>query len=198
MCGITTIAEPYTYVDTNLDFLGNSTTYSADYTATQTLVVLDNVGRLWYIDEICGLRKSGNYFKDDNGTKISSKRYGVMSLQNEDGTYNVFNIRAIEETELTNMFRDGKMPRITYHFSDIEYAGKTADGANMFALSLYDYWNNGTTNELYLCVAKQTAYDPATGLTTLISEGRMYNLGNTGKYNIIASIHSVEVTGGVD
>jgi hypothetical protein len=74
MCGITTIAEPYTYVDTNLDFLGNSTTYSADYTATQTLVVLDNVGRLWYIDEICGLRKSGNYFKDDNGTKISSKR----------------------------------------------------------------------------------------------------------------------------
>ncbi|MBE6974156.1 MAG: hypothetical protein E7436_01510 [Ruminococcaceae bacterium] len=198
MCGITTIPEPYTYVDTGLDFLGNSTTYPAEYTSTQTFVILDNVGRLWYIDEICNMTKSGNYFRGADGKRISAKRYGVLSLENEDGTYNVFNIRAIEETGLTDMFRGGNMPRITYHFSDIEYAGKTADGANMFALSLYDYWNNGTTNELYLCVAERTSYDPTTGLTSVLSDGRLYDLGDTGKYNIIASIHSAEVLGGID
>lgn len=186
MCGITTITDPYTYTNTNQDFLGGYCSNDVDYTSTQTLVVLDNVGRLWYIDEICGMTKGGSYYRDDN-SKISSRRNGVMALDNGDGTYNVFYIRAVEETPLTNMFRDGTLPRYTYHFSDIEFGGYTEDGAPVFALSLYDYWNNGTTNELYL-------YVPATAT----SQEKCYYLGTTGQYNIIASIHDFELIGGID
>ena len=191
MCGITTITDPYTYTNTNQDFLGEYCSNDVDYTSTQTLVVLDNVGRLWYIDEICGMTKSGSYFKDAN-SKISSRRNGVIAMeagQNDEGktTYNVFYIRAMEETPLTDMFRDGTLPRITYHFSDIEFGGYTADGAPMFALSLYDYWNNGTTNELYLYIPE-----------TANSDEKCYYLGTTGQYNIIASIHDFELIGGLD
>ena len=197
MCGITTLPEGYTYVDTHQDYMGTSDTYSVNYTADQTLVILDNVGRLWYIDEITDMTKSGgNYVKGESS--ISSKRNGVLTLDNEDGTYSVFYIRQIDETPLTTMFRDGTLPRITYHFSDIEYAGNAENGAPMFALSLYDYWNNGITNELYLYVAQVTEFDQNTYQTNVVSEGKLYDLGDTGKYNIIASIHAAEVTGGVD
>ena len=95
------------------------------------------------------------------------------------------------------------MPRITYHFSDIEFAGYSADGAPMFAMSLYDYWNNGITNELFLYVASVGTGEWVTDYETwesyeIMTEGKFYTLGNTGEYNVIASIHSVEVTGGVD
>ena len=113
----------------------------------------------WYIDEICGLTKnvtmggySTEYTSQDGATKIQfytgDERKGLMELDNEDGTYNVFYIREIEKTPLTDLFLADLMPRITYHFSDIEFAGYSPYGAPMYAISMYDYWNNGTTNDL--------------------------------------------------
>ena len=90
------------------------------------------------------------------------------------------------------------MPRITYHFSDIEFAGYTEFGAPMYAISMYDYWNNGTTNELYLYVGEVTGTDAETGETVVVYEETIYDLGDTGTYNIIASIHKASVTGGVE
>ena len=214
-CGITTLPGGYFFEDTYKDYMGNwFYGSSVNYIADQTLVLLDNVGRLWYIDEIVGMTKEsdeyGNVvYESENGyiTHNGEPRNGMFEMENVDAegnvTYNVFNIRCIEETPLTDMFREGTMPRITYHFSDIEYAGETADGAPMFAMSLYDYWNNGTTNELYL-------YIPGVGTGEWVMDyntwdsyevktpASLYALGNTGKGNIIASIHSVEVTGGVE
>jgi hypothetical protein len=97
------------------------------------------------------------------------------------------------------MFRDGSMPRYTYHFSDIEFAGYTADGLPMIAMSLYDYWNNGTSNQLYLYIpgCETDQWDPET-YEPIVLPARLYDLGNTGEYAFIASIHSAVVTGGVD
>ena len=146
----------------------------------------------------------------DNGsfiTAVDGFRKGVFEQEIVDAegnvSYNLFNIRKIEETPLTAMFHEGSMPRITYHFSDIEYAGKTNEGAAMFAMSLYDYWNEGTTNELYLYVASMGTGEWVMDYETwesyeVMTESRFYNLGDTGANNIIASIHAVEVTGGVD
>jgi hypothetical protein len=72
----------------------------------------------------------------------------------------------------------------------------------MIAMSLYDYWNNGTTNELYL-------YSPGVGTGEYVMDenwnyvevktpDRLFNLGSTGEFSIVASIHSATVTGGVD
>ena len=203
MCGVTTLAESFHYEDTGLDFLGNDAFDEVRYNSTQTLVILDNVGRLWYIDEICGLTKEENAWSTtytsaaDPYVNITSytgsQRQGILELPNEDGTYNVFYIRAIEETPLTDLFRQESMPRITYHFSDIEFGGYTADGAPIFAMSLYDYWNNGTTNELYIYVPEWSQYDEATGQMLGTSAEKFYYLGTTGQYNIIASIHRFQV-----
>lgn len=208
MCGVTTITDSYHYVDTKLDYLGRDAYDMVNYNATQTLVVLDNVGRLWYIDEICGLTKTETRWSTtytsatDPFTNITSytgsERAGIIELDNGDGTYNVFYLRTIEETPLTDLFRAGTMPRITYHFSDIEFGGYTADGSPIFALSLYDYWNNGTTNELYLYTPEMTRYDETLGAYVKVGRERFYYLGNTGQYNVIASIHHFEVLGGLD
>jgi hypothetical protein len=202
------MADSFHYVDTGFDFLGNEAVDEVRYNSAQTLVILDNVGRLWYIDEICGLTKEETAWSttytsaNDPYVHISSysgsQRTGIMELANEDGTYNVFYIRAIEETPLTDLFRQDAMPRITYHFSDIEFGGYTAEGAPIFAMSLYDYWNNGTTNELYLYVPQWSVYDEASGQMTSTSGEKFYYLGTTGKYNIIASIHHFQVLGGID
>ena len=218
-CGITSIdggvkdsyGETY-YYDTYKDYLGNGAwSGMVNYQPTQTLVLLDNVGRLWYVDEIAGMTKTvdewGNTtYTDENGSNI--QHYGEMrngmfevEIKDENGnvSYSVFNIRTILETPLTDMFREGTMPRITYHFSDIEFAGYTADGDPIFAMSLYDYWNNGTTNELYLYVpgheTDQMDYETREYIRT---PDRLFDLGDTGEHNIIASIHSAEVTGGLD
>ena len=108
-------------------------------------------------------------------------------------------ITKIVESPLTDMFRDGSMPRYTYHFSDVEFAGYTAEGDPIFAMSLYDYWNDGTTNELYLYIpGHETDEMDYETWEPIVTPDRMFNLGNTGNHNIIASIHSAEVTGGVD
>ena len=218
-CGITGIeggikdsyGETY-YYDTYKDYLGNwAWSGSVNYQPTQTLVLLDNVGRLWYIDEIAGMNKQSDewgtvLYTDANGSEImfyDGPRNGMFEVEvvDDEGnvTYNVFNIRQIVESPLTDMFRAGTMPRITYHFSDIEFAGYTAEGDPMFAMSLYDYWNNGITNELYLFIpghmTDEMDYETWENIWT---PDRLFSLGTTGDYNVIASIHSVAVTGGVD
>lgn len=208
MCGITTIGDSYHFVDTGKDFLGNDAVDTVQYNSTQTLVILDNVGRLWYIDEICGLTKTENQWSttytsaEDPYVNITaysgSQRNGIMEMEAKDGTYNVFYIRAIEETPLTDMFREDAMPRITYHFSDIEFGGYTTDGAPIFAMSLYDYWNNGTTNELYVYIPTLTRYDETAGEYVTVGKEKLYYLGNTGQYNIIASIHRFEMISGIE
>ncbi len=215
-CGITAIdggikdsyGETY-YYDTYKDYLGNWA-YSGEmsYQPDQTLVLLDNVGRLWYINEVTGVTAEtdewGNVFMTTpDGGSIDGSRNGVISYEykNEDGTstYSVFHITKIVETPLTDMFREGSMPRITYHFSDIEFGGYTADGDPIFAMSLYDYWNNGITNELYLYIpGHETDELDYETWEPIVTPDRMYNLGTTGEYKIIASINKVEVTGGID
>ena len=215
-CGITTLDGDFWYEDTYRDYLGNwDYNSTVNYTADQTLLLLDNVGRLWYIDEIIGMTKTadewGNAeYTSENGSYImhyGQFRNGMFELEvvDDEGnvTYNVFNIRKIEETPLTEMFRQGTMPRITYHFSDIELAGYTSEGAPMIAMSLYDYWNNGTTNELYLYIPGVGTGEWVMDYETwesyeVMTPSRFYNLGNTGEHNIIATIHSAEVTGGVE
>ena len=205
-CGITTIeGGEATYV--NKDYLGNWSS-ELNYIPTQTLVLLDNVGRLWFIDEIKGMSfesdEWGNaFYMDENGSMIDAAYFhGVEAIETSEGVYSVFIIRELAETPLTDMFRDGSMPRITYHFSDIELAGFTADGAPMIIMSMYDYWNNGTTNALYLYIpgvpTGETEYDENWNVIYVKTPDRLYSLGNTGAYNIIASVHEAAVTGGVD
>ena len=205
-CGITTIEggeEQYIH----MDYMGN---WGAEicYTPDQTLVLLDNVGRLWFIDEIKNMTISETtewgttYTNADGSALISTELHGVEAVEMSEGVYSVFVIRELAETPLTDMFRDGTMPRITYHFSDIELAGFTADGAPMIMMSLYDYWNNGTTNELFLYIpgvgTGEYTYDENWNYVELKTPDRLYSLGNTGAYNVIASIHAASVTGGVD
>jgi hypothetical protein len=72
----------------------------------------------------------------------------------------------------------------------------------MIIMSLYDYWNNGTTNELYLYIpgvgTGEFTLDENYNYVEIKTPDRLYSLGNTGAYNIIASVHDAEVTGGVD
>lgn len=72
----------------------------------------------------------------------------------------------------------------------------------MIIMSLYDYWNNGTTNELYLYIpgvgTGEFTYDENRNYVELKTADRLYSLGNTGAHNIIASVHAASVTGGVD
>ena len=213
-CGITGIdggirdsyGQTY-YYDTYRDYLGNwASGMPCEYQPDQTLILLDNVGRLWYINEVQGVSMEsdewGNVFLSTaDGGSIDGTRNGVIvsNYTAEDGTYTVFHITQIVETPLTDMFREGTMPRITYHFSDIEFAGYTAEGDPMFAMSLYDYWNNGSTNQLYLYIpGHDTGMMDYETWEPIFTPDRLYDLGNTGEYNIIASIHSAVVTGGVD
>jgi hypothetical protein len=213
-CGITGIdggirdqyGETF-YYDTYKDYLGNwAMGGECTYQPTQTLILLDNVGRLWYINEVQGVTMEsdewGNMFLfTPEGGMLDGTRPGVIvsDYTDENGNYTVFHITKIEETPLTDMFRDGSMPRYTYHFSDIEFAGYTADGLPMIAMSLYDYWNNGLSNQLYLyipeCDTGEMDYET---WEPIVIPARLYDLGNTGEYAFIASIHSATVTGGVD
>ena len=202
-CGITTMDHASGLTVENS--IGN-------YTAESTLVILDNVGRLWYIDEVKGMMGEVTewytaFFSADGSSMVmGGEEDGVFTREVGElegmPLYDLFIVRKIEETPLTAMFHEGSMPRITYHFSDIEYAGETAEGAPMFAMSLYDYWNEGTTNELYLYVGGvgtgEYEWDENWNRVEIMTPARFYNLGDTGSNNIIASIHNVEVTGGVD
>ena len=205
-CGITTIeGGEATYL--SQDYLGNWSS-ELNYVPTQTLVLLDNVGRLWFIDEVKGLSymedEYGNqaYVSADGSTMLMTGFHGMEFIETAEGIYSAFIIRELAETPLTAMFREGSMPRITYHFSDIELAGFTTDGAPMIIMSLYDYWNNGTTNELYLFIpgvgTGEFEWDENWNRVEVKTADRLYSLGNTGAHNIIASVHEASVTGGVN
>ena len=206
-CGITAIdnvkGESY-YVSTNFDGVGYPG--ESTYTPVTTHVILDNVGRLWYIDETTDMILYEDewmtaYVNEDYTMMISGDNTGVFSLENKDGTYNVFMIRKIQETPLTDMFRNGTMPRITYHFSDIYYAGESEHGEPMFFLSLYDYWHEGSTNELYLYVqgigTGEYGWDENWNRVEITTPDSLYDLGDTGFGNIIATITYAEVVDGL-
>ena len=111
-------------------------------------------------------------------------------------------IRKIEETPLTQMYNNGTMPRYTYHFSDIYYAGESEHGEPMFFLSLYDYWHEGTTNELYLYVqgveyGERYWDNDAMAYVQPKTPDSLYDLGDTQFGNIIATITSAEVVDGL-
>ena len=99
------------------------------------------------------------------------------------------------------MYWNGTMPRMTYHFSDIYYAGETEYGESMFFISLYDYWHEGTTNELYLYVqgvgTGEYEWDENWNRVEIKTPDSLYDLGDTGFGNIIATITSAEVLGGL-
>lgn len=207
-CGITNI-DGGTLQELSKDYLGGWAPMIA-YTPVTTMVLLDNVGRFWYIDEITNMKRITDdegytYFTDDTGSmNISTSFNGVLSVgydTNEDGaddSYSVFVIRQLQETPLTDMYLAGTMPRITYHFSDLAYAGKLEDGTPMFVMSLYDYWNNGTTNQLYLYVpGHETGEMDYETWEMIRTPDRLFDLGTTGEHNIIATLHKAVVTGGV-
>ncbi len=202
-CGITNIDNTDGTIISDLynDAFGNS--IMATYMPATTHVILDNVGRLWYIDEVVNMTYSYNeewgeaMYTDEMGSMIGySDMWGspaVFSVvDDETGLHNVFVIREIEETALTDMYRAGTMPRITYHFSDIYYAGKTGEGAPVFYLSLYDYWNEGSENLLYLYVGgvgtDQYEWDENWNRVEITTEPMLFELGGTGTGNIVASI----------
>ena len=200
-----TYVDGGTYHELYTDYLGKSSG-QAMYTPVTTLVLLDNVGRLWYIDEITDMALTsdewGNtYYTDSTGTMMISPEFGgVEVLAYEDGTYSVFVIREIAETPLTDMYLTGNLPRITYHFSDL-YHYQDANGTDMFVMSLYDYWNNGTTNELYLYVpgvgTGEFTWDESWNRVEIKTPDALYDLGDTGEHNIIATINRAEITGGL-
>ena len=207
-CGITTLeGEGEQYL--SQDYLGNYTS-EISYRPTTTLVLLDNVGRLWYIDEMTNMKKvtgetGSTYFTDATGAMMIPESFnGVLSQgydtdgDGTDDSYSVFVIRQIQETPLLDMYLDGTMPRITYHFSDVAFAGRLEDGTPMFVMSLYDYWNNGITNELYLYVpGHETDELDHETWQPIRTPDRLFDLGDTGERNIIATINKATVTGGV-
>ena len=213
-CGITDIDNDGTTIISELynDAFGNS--LMGTYMPTTTHVILDNVGRLWHIDEIANMTYTFNEewgehtYTDENGSMIGYGSWGAAPaiftvVDDETGLHNVFVIREIEETTLTDMFRAGTMPRITYHFSDIYYAGKTAEGAPVYYLSLYDYWNEGSENLLYLYVGGvgtgQFGMDENWMPYEIKTDPMLFELGGTGTGNIVASILNAtpadEITG---
>ena len=206
-CGITAIDNTAgkSYYTSN-DYLG-SFCGESNYTPATTHVILDNVGRLWYIDEVRRMShvsdEYGNsfYVSADGSSMISGDNKGVMALEVSSGVYSVFVIRKIQETPLTDMYLNGTMPRITYHFSDIYYAGESEYGEPMFFLSLYDYWHEGTTNELYLYVqgipTGEYGWDENWNRVEITTPDSLYDLGDTGFGNIIATITSAEVIDGL-
>lgn len=205
LCGVTTIPGGEAQ-DLATDFLGNySMNGEAMYTPTITLVLLDNVGRLWYIDEITGMQRyeeyGTSYYGNEEGTAmIPADFYGVFTQDYEDGTSNVFVIREVAETPMTDMYMGGTMPRITYHFSDLTYS-QGEDGRDMFFVSMYDYWNNGTTSQLYLYIpgvgTGEFAWDENWNRYEIKTPDALYDLGTTGEGNIIATINTGKVTGGL-
>lgn len=175
LCGITDIGSNGTVTLTK-DYLGGENT-SGTYTPDTTMVLLDNVGRLWYVDELMGMTKDGDTYTGNCGTVTGAT--GIHTWKYADDNYSVFVIREIVKTPLNGMYLQGTMPRYSYNFSDIYYAGENNNGNEVYLLSLYDVHNEGTTNQLYLLIMDEN--------------GTLIELGDTGANNVIATIYDAEV-----
>lgn len=236
LAGITVMEEPYTYESDYRDYLGQwDTGNSLSYTSEVTYVLLDNVGRLWYIDRIPGFKTLIMEYEDydwETGEPITvtttyyytadtveDAMYGEGMLLNSDylpngmmfledtdengnGIATGFYIRELQETQLTNLYRNGTMPRYSYTFNDLYYVGKTEDGAPMFVLSLYDFWNSAKTNLFYLYVGGvatgEMGFDEETWSSyEICTPDGLYSLGDAGEYNVIATITGAEYIGGL-
>ncbi len=182
-----------------------------------TWVLLDNVGRLWYIDELTNVKKDaeGAYDLGEDYYLMSggmSKNSDAIELQTGKDTYSVFVVRELVETPLYDKFLNGDLG-ITYHFSDISYAGQIGipdagggDGvatSPMFFFSLYDF-NTGREgaesqyNELYLYVQNREWQGQGSNYMPIYSKGSLYELGNTGTDYFIATINKAEYISGLN
>lgn len=200
--GITNIPGGQKIANRYTDYLGRTTYSAAYYTTTTTWALLDNVGRIWYIDEVAGLSEdseSTGYANADGSIYINAKRPGVFAQEYvaEDGTvtYNVFVIREIVETPLCDMFLDGNLG-ITYHFSALYYT-EDAAGKPAFFMSLYDYWNGSAKTVMYLYVpGEETGETDWETLEPIRTPEMFFELnGSTGRY--FATINYAELTGGL-
>ncbi len=204
LCGITAIdntngTSQYMYGDYRGQGYGEST-----YTPVTTWVLMDNVGRFWYVDEVQNMTYepsewgAGSYLSD-RGDMIA-ENFGVMSLENADGTYNVFVIRALEKTPLYDMYWNGTMPRITYYFNDLYHTVDEETGRDIFFISMFDYWNKIEDNALYMYIpgapTGETKYDENWNLVPVKTPDLLFHLGDVGAP--VASILSAEYISGVD
>lgn len=80
-CAITSIDNKSEYMEVYKDYLGGWSG-SASYMPDATWVLLDNVGRLWYIDEVTDMIRSeyGDYESED-GYYISGSMAGVFAQE---------------------------------------------------------------------------------------------------------------------
>ena len=187
---------------------------NANYLPDTTWVLLDNVGRLWYIDELTGVKKDeeGSYILKGDSTLPSMGMGGnsdIIELPYDDGTYSLFVVRELVETPLYDMILNGEFT-MTYNFSDIQYAGQIglnddASGSEgstsspIFFISVYDYFNEAKSSEMYLYVQNRVSqgYDSSIG-DIKYSRGSLYHLGDTGLNYINASIYEARYLGGIE
>lgn len=198
--GITNIGnragEQYRYTD----YLGNysMTGGYAQYTPDTTWVLLDNVGRMWYVDELTGMSyEDGFYMRNEGMDMIAEDFNGVMAIEyptEEASAYSVLVIRELKPTVLYDQFLAGKLS-ITYTFSDLHYT-EGANGEEMYFLSFYDYWNEGNTNDLYLFLPGEK-FQNWDGTWETETPDSLYHLGNTGVGYMISTINHAELTGGL-
>lgn len=202
---ITSIPVSGEMVEFSGDAFGGYSSSGGYYTPDATWVLLDNVGRLWYIDEVAGMTLEDLYedgtliYTRDDWSQIPSDSDCVFTQEYtaEDGstTYNVFAIRQILETPLYDTFlRDGL--GITYTFNDMQYVGDY-DGYPMFVFSLYRYWDSAESNDLYFYLQDVVEYmDPDT-YEFVTTRGSLYSLGSLDRGLIIATINSAEYINGL-
>lgn len=186
------------------------------YTANTTWVLLDNVGRLWYIDELTNIKKDeeGGYIVPGGEESMlqsfadPGELSDIIELPTGKDTCNVFVVRELVKTPLYDKFMNEELG-ISYHFSDIAYAGEIgipddegdSNSSPMFFFSLFDYHaeNSGreraTSNVMYLYVQNRKESDlESSGYT----KGSLYGLGETDEDYIIATINRAEYLGGLE
>ncbi len=104
------------------DFLGEEA--EARYTPDTTWVLMDNVGRFWYVDEVRGMKLTNGLYIKSN-MSIPEDMMGVKAIT-EDGVSSVFVVRSIEETAFYDMYLAETLPKITYHYNDMLHTTKSA------------------------------------------------------------------------
>ncbi len=97
------------------------------------------MGRLWYIDEMTDMKKvtgetGSTYFTDATGAMMIPESFnGVLSwamtpMEMARMTATPSSSSGRFRDPAAGYVPDGTMPRITYHFSDVAFAGRLEDG----------------------------------------------------------------------